>query len=285
MQTIGQSTLRTFCPDSKEIKAIKCDAVRRADAIPVSNYLELAKRVAQLQYENREHVLMYRGQPEDYRNQRKNSTIKPSIFRPTLSKLGVLEVGVKFEILREAEELLLEEYEKSRLPRFNELRRRQVLRWAIIQHYEVCDTPLLDVTQSLRIAASFASDANGDLGFVMILGVPNVAGAITTSIDAELQVLRLSSVCPPQALRPHIQEGFLLGEYPDIGGFQQKQLYADHEVDFGRRLMAKFVFEKKKFWRNREFPAVSNGALYPRTKDDLSEIANIVRERMGKVFE
>ena len=37
------------------------------------------------------------------------------------------------------------------------LRRQRILRWSILQHYEICDTPLLDVTQSIRIAASFAS--------------------------------------------------------------------------------------------------------------------------------
>ncbi len=39
-----------------------------------------------------------------------------------------------------------------------------MLRWAILQHYEVCRTPLLDVTQS--IAASFASMVNGDERYV-----------------------------------------------------------------------------------------------------------------------
>ena len=277
MQTIGQSSLRSFCPETNEIKAIKCTAIRKSEAIPVNGYLELAKRIAQLQYENREHVLMFRGQPDDYRNKHNNSTIKPSIFRPRHAKYGRLEVGEKFDQLNEAEVLLVRAYEDAGLPRATEIRRRQVLRWAIIQHYEICDTPLLDVTHSLRIAASFASDSSDELGYVMVLGVPNVAGAITTSIDSELQVIRLASVCPPEALRPHIQEGFLLGEYPDIGGFQQKQLYADHEVDFGRRLLAKFVFRKKQFWEGREFLPVSHDALYPEADDEFSRVAEEVK--------
>ena len=45
-----------------------------------------------------------------------------------------------------------------------------------------------------------------------MLGVPNLSGAITASAEAGLQIVRLSSVCPPSAVRPHIQEGYLLGD-------------------------------------------------------------------------
>ena len=43
--------------------------------------------------------------------------------------------------------------------------------------------PLLDVTNSLRIAKSFASQNRGDEAFVYALGRPNLSGAITASID------------------------------------------------------------------------------------------------------
>lgn len=36
------------------------------------------------------------------------------------------------------------------------LKRQRILHWSILQHYEVSATPLLDVTHSLPIAASFA---------------------------------------------------------------------------------------------------------------------------------
>lgn len=281
MQTIGQSSLRSFCPMTGNIASVKCTDLRKGDAIEVSDFLDLAKKVAELQYENREHVLMLRGQSGDYRNQKNNTTIKPSIFRGGKRNPASHELSARFERLREAERVLATEYEHANLPRSKEIRRRQVLRWAILQHYEVCPTPLLDVTHSLRVAASFASDHAGQDGYVMLLGVPNIAGAITTSIEAELQIIRLSSVCPPQALRPHIQEGFLLGEYPDIAVYEQKQLYPEHEVDFGRRLIAKFRFDKSRFWKSGEFPQIPRAALYPDQDDDLKKVADLVKNRIG----
>lgn len=281
MQTIGESSLRSYCPKTGNMASVKCTDLRNGDAIKVSDFLELARKVAELQYENREHVLMLRGQSDDYRNYQKNSTVKPSIFRGKERNPSSHELTTRFERLRRAESALVREYECDDLPRAKEIRRRQILRWAILQHYEVCDTPLLDVTHSLRVAASFASDHEGQDGYVMVLGVPNIAGAITTSIEAELQIVRLASVCPPQALRPHIQEGFLLGEYPDIAVYEQKQLYPEYEVDFGRRLIAKFSFKKSNFWSGGDFPQIPHDALYPDQDDDLKKTTDRVKCSLG----
>jgi hypothetical protein len=139
----------------------------------------------------------------------------------------------------------------------------------------------LDVTHSLRIAASFASDGADDEAVVFVLGVPFLSGAITASAEAGLQIVRLSSVCPPAAVRPHIQEGYLLGEYPDMRGFEQKQYYEHHEIDFGRRLVAKFSFDPRTFWSDPMFPIVDRRALYPSADNDpLFKLAQRVQERL-----
>ena len=103
----------------------------------------------------------------------------------------------------------------------------------------------------------------------MVLGIPRVSGAVTASAEAGLQIVCLASVCPPTAVRPHIQEGYLLGEYPDIASAEQKSLYSQGEMDFGRRLIAKFVFEPDRFWDNSgSFPRVGANALYPDAVQD-----------------
>ena len=38
---------------------------------------------------------------------------------------------------------------------------------------------------------------------------------------------------------------------------------AHHEIDFGLRLVAKFWFNPKAFWKNDAFPRVKRVALYP----------------------
>lgn len=267
METIGEQRIWTFFPGStKAVVARNCTAVRRAEAHRVASYPELASKLAELQFMNREHVLMMRGQGGDHRNRVHSTSLKPSIMRS--SKPGrvpsVDGLEARFARLRAAEEQLVRQYDAAGFLGLDRISRQRILRWAILQHYEICRTPLLDVTHSLRIAASFACDGGSDDGHVFVLGVPNVSGAVTASAEAGLQIVRLSSVCPPTAVRPHIQEGFLLGEYPDLEDADQKSRYGHYEVDFGRRLVAKFVFDKRTFWeKSPDFPMIPSAARYP----------------------
>jgi len=219
---------------------------------------------------------MFRGQGFDYRNMKKNTTLKPSLFRPRSGSAlapGEGTLTTRFRNLRQSESRLIVEYERARLLGVERLKRHRILRWAILQHYEVCPTPLLDVTHSLRVAASFASQGAAAEVFLFVLAVPNLSGAITASAEAGLQIVRLASVCPPTALRPHIQEGYLLGEYPEMADFGQKELYCHSEIDFGRRLLAKFRLNPGKFWKSDTFPQVDSAALYPpRNKDPLCDL-------------
>ncbi|MBC8031711.1 MAG: FRG domain-containing protein [Pyrinomonadaceae bacterium] len=245
--------------------------------------------MAELQFRNREHVLLFRGQAQDHRDRGGNgiTTLRPSIFRGNQHSPstvpGEVEITRRFKALDRAERELVDRYMNE--PQFvsdheetNRLKRQRILRWSILQHYEVCPTPLLDVTQSLRIAASFPSHRSNETVFLFVLGVPNLSGAITASAEAGLQIVRLSSVCPPSAVRPHLQEGYLLGEYPEIDRYEQKAHYRVKEIDFGRRLVAKFRFDPKSFWKGDTFPRITRNAFYPTmSRDPLCVITDGVR--------
>lgn len=267
METIGSHKIWSFSRDLTEIKEASNTAVRKSPGVFVRNYVELAKAVSSLQYNNRDYVLMFRGQSTDHGNRQKNTTLKPTIFRAPRTTAD--DYARRFELLRRAEDMLVERYALASFSGITRLRRQRILRWSILQHYEVCPTPLLDVTHSVRIAASFASASGGARAFFYVLGIPNLSGAVTASAEAGIQVVRLSGVCPPEAVRPHIQEGYLLGEYPDMDRAEQKSLYQGYEVDFGLRLIAKFQFEPASFWRQSpNFPQVPHVALYPSSADD-----------------
>jgi len=258
-------------PQNKALLLKKTAAARNAAGHRVKSYRELATKIAELQFMNRDLVLMFRGQNADYRNSRGNTTLKASLFRSEQGRTMPPSSGVlirRFEQLQHAEEQLVERYADGHFIGRERLQRYRILRWAILQHYEVCPTPLLDVTHSLRIAASFATMGAKKDAYLYVLGVPNLAGAITASAEAGLQIIRLSSVCPPSALRPHFQEGYLLGEYPELLNFNDKQLLDHYEVDFGRRLVAKFVFDPRKLWSDPNFTLASNVAIYPTPGED-----------------
>ncbi|WP_407148355.1 FRG domain-containing protein [Bradyrhizobium sp. ORS 86] len=281
METIGSQKIWSFF-DRKGCQIAKNSAVREGPGHRVGSYLELATKIAELQFLNRDHVLMFRGQGTDHRNVKGNSSLKPTLFRGGRGNPDRATLVTRFEALQRAGQLLVGDYTDAKLLGLERLKRHHLLRWSILQHYEVCATPLLDVTHSIRIAASFASLAGTETAFLYVLGVPNVSGAITASAEAGIQIVRLSSVCPPSAVRPHIQEGYLLGEYPDMTGYEQKENYFPYEMDFGRRLVAKFSFNPAAFWRSDNFPQVARSALYPSERSDpLYRLALGVKRQLG----
>ena len=286
METVGQQKLWSFNQRGTKAVPISCTAIRHANARQVNSFRELAKLISELQFMNRDMVLLFRGQPDDYKNRAENTTIKPKILRAIDSrKLPTdTELQNRYEVLAIAEEELVNAYRSSNSAGSTRLRRQQILRWSILQHYEICETPLLDVTHSLRIAASFATKDADDIAYVFVLGVPNLSGAITASADAGLQIIRLASVCPPSAVRPHIQEGYLLGEYPEMVGMSQKQHYKHFEIDFGRRLVGKFSFAPKSFWNaSPDFPLITKSALYPED-DPLLTLKDKVMKKIKELI-
>ena len=281
METIGENSLWSVSNSGRLVRRT-CFSIRKGDAYEIKNYMELATKIAALQFRNPDYVLLFRGQNRDHlrinRNGVRYTSLKPKLFRGVAEDYpSPVNLEHRFDRLREFERKLVMGYENEGYPGLNRLKRQQILRWAILQHYEVCPTPLLDVTHSLRIAASFASHEADTEAYVFALGVPNLSGAITASAEAGIQIVRLSSVCPPEALRPHLQEGYLLGEYPEMRDYDQKENYSNVEIDFGRRLIAKFRFDPRSFWeKSARFPQVTKGALYPR-KDPLNDLAESIK--------
>ncbi len=284
LEQLGKSSLVAYYKDDQE----RADAVQSQNEIWsgkghfVSSFRDLLSKLAELHYLNPDFVLMLRGQSRDYKHRRGHSFLKPGIFRSQDGEYpGNNVLKNRFERLRFAEKALVG---NSRACLVNDPKERisryRIIRWAILQHYGVVETPLLDVTTSVRVAASFASVDAKDEAYLFVLAVPNVSSAVTSSADAGVQVIRLSSVCPPSAMRPHVQEGYLLGEYPEIDSFEQKKNYAYGETDFGHRLISKFRFDPRKFWHSQYFPKVPPQFLYPSEQDDpfLEFIEHVKRD-------
>jgi hypothetical protein len=274
MEPVGRTRLWSFVGGEPKIQVVTNSRVRTDAGHYVDSYQTLVAKVAELQWRNRGHVMLFRGQSSDWKSAQGFTTLRPTIFRPLPGK-NTLSNGVvdkRFKALAAAEVALAVGYDQLKRLGRQRVAREGLLRWSILQHYEVCPTPLLDVSQSLRIAASFASLTGSGEAFLYVLAVPNISGAITASAESGLQIVRLSSVCPPTAIRPHIQEGYLLGEYPEMLGPAQAQNYKHYEMDFGRRIIAKFRFRPGPFWKDEAFPVVPHAALYPPSKDWLETL-------------
>lgn len=226
----------------------------------VDHYEELVDLVAGLGYGNPQFTLLFRGQPTDYREDGAPSSLYPTLWRhsPLNRKRAWNRLEQWCNHLKGLATL------KRRDKR--QLRAIPERCWAILQHYSSvtrCETPLLDVTESIRVAASFATQGysengrNANLhGVVFVFGFPTIHQGTTISVDDGLILLRLSSVCPQTARRPHFQRGYLVGTYPThwLSGKKHK--------DFSLRLIGKLrISTADSFW-DVDTP-LSQQALFP----------------------
>lgn len=271
MRQLGKANIYSYYnDDQREASDADQNDVRRGAGHMVADYAELLAKLAEIHYLNPDYVIMLRGQGRDYRHGRGHSFLKPSIFRSGNGRYpGQDELKERFARLKAAETILA-----RRLPQgaiadpLQRVARHRIIRWAILQHYEVTPTPLLDVTTSVRIAASFAGNGEHGEAYLFAIAVPNISSAITSNADAGIQAIRLSSICPPSASRPHFQEGYLLGQYPEIDTFDQKGNFGYEETDFGHRLISKFRFCPRAFWSEDLFPRINEQFLYPDEQQD-----------------
>lgn len=231
----------------------------------VVSYVELLQKIAALSFHNRRFRLLFRGQTSDYKMASgvNTSDLFPSILRGFTAKANVRnsQLDTAFALLEKAESLLAKE-----IPR-REIVESQIVRWAVLQHYEVCRTPLLDVTGSLQCALSFAIGER-DEGWLYVLAFPQLTGGVSVSLESETQVIDLSQVCPPEALRPHFQQGLLVSEYPEFRN--RLQTHGQRGMrgnNFAARLLTKFKLTNCKAWRDEGFIPTPRSIVFPNAVD------------------
>lgn len=229
----------------------------RASAFHIENYRALVEHVARLSYANRNHLAFFRGQGKDYQSKAGGSTLYPAIYRG--DNLVHAELEVRFRQLDSASRALVKLFDKHEVEGARDVSRKRYVQWSVLQHYQVVPTPLLDVTHSLRVACSFAQLASADPAcYVYVLGFPYPTNRISINSEEDLVNIRLLSICPPDALRPYSQEGYMAGT-PDVtSNFETKT-----ELDFRNRLIAKFEIPRgTRFW-NDGSAGTPKTALYP----------------------
>jgi hypothetical protein len=248
----------------------------------VSSFTELLECAAFLGTMNKRLVLFYRGQTRDWAllptlfrdswkpfDSKKTATITPENRENYWIKLG--DIGERvYQIFAHTSSL--------GLPRRGEFHNTREIQWAVIQHYGLWPTPLLDITSSLRVAATFAMDfqrgskENPKSGFLYVVAMPYSTGSITFDHDQQITLARLQSACPPIARRPHYQDGFLVGHFPIykmIGALERRS-------NLKRRLVAKFKLQDNGDFWDQNFPIFRKTALVPERDDHLDRKAGVI---------
>lgn len=244
--------------------------VWRASAFKVAHYRALVEHVARLSYANPNQLLFFRGQDKDFQSKAGGSTLYPAIYRG--DNLPRREIEYRFEQLDSAARALIARLSKDAVEGHRDVSRKKYIQWSILQHYEVVPTPLLDVTHSLRVACSFAQYASKDSDcYVYVLGLPFTSNRISINSEDDIVNIRLLSICPPDALRPYFQEGYMVGTPDTTFDYESKT-----ELDFRNRLVAKFLIPRARseFWRG-PFDPIPKQALYP-PKDRMKSLCSVV---------
>ncbi len=247
--------------------------IRESAPAKIPDFRELVKAVARIANHNPDYSLFFRGQAKDYKLNSGASSFYSTILRSPGRSLTTKELEKRYKTLDTCASQLLSKLDGLDIDNINKLKKFPELPWSILQHYEVCGTPLLDFTHSLRVAASFALNEATDSAYIFVFAFPYPNGTISYSTEEELLNVRLLSACPAEALRPHFQEGYLLGSFPPR--VNRKQPF----LDFGRRLIAKFEIPKKSFW-GKDFHAIPETALYP-PDDEIEAICTEIKSKYG----
>lgn len=237
----------------------------------VATYQDLVSKTAHLSFLNRKWFLLYRGQSSDHHTAKGTVSLYPSIYRenPGETFLRKATQLTRFGNLDKMVQLLLQGYTShfpSQTKEFDRVRQNAELPWAILQHYERIATPYIDFSTSLRVAASFALNRT-TAGYVYVIAVPYPSGTITHAVDHDVKLVRLQAACPPEAKRPHFQEGYMVGSCH----IDRNENRANQNAS--RRLITKFhIPDKTRFWTHGVFDPIPADALYPTPDLDFSWI-------------
>ncbi len=228
----------------------------RSTTIRIKTFHELVMEIAELSYKNPEVMLFYRGQIKNH-VKTKYSTLYPTIYRSNNKR----DIDFEFKILEESASKLIDEIEQNESidnDEITEIKKIKLLQYSILQHYEVCKTPLLDLTQSLKVACSFAVLNNEEkIGYIYVLALPYIKGRISVDSENYITNVRLLSISCSASKRPFFQEGYLV----------QTEFTSDSDIekgdlDFNRRIVAIYEFkDDKTFWESENPISVTN--LYP----------------------
>lgn len=254
--------------------------IRASEGYPVTNFRQLMDEVANVTLSNRNYEMCYRGQGKDHKNNQAvfykeripKTIIYPSICRPERNDDGSPKHSIKkTQINKRYEELSqMIELVRGRRSYFNEYY------YSLFQHYEILPTPLIDITQSLRVAASFALEKSKK-GYVYVFGLPYPNQSISYYSDLGIVLIKLQNVVPVKALRPRYQEGYLVGKYP----IRPTKTNGD---DLANRMVAKFFVDNTdgKFW-DKYFQPMPKEILYPEN-DEVEESLLKVRASFDKKY-
>jgi hypothetical protein len=246
--------------------------VRASKGFPVKTFRQLVDEVANVTLSNKSYEMYYRGQTKDYKNNQAKfykdrtpkTTILPTICRPERKEGGGIKYSIRKKTVQERYRDLAKMIElmEGNSGYMNEHY------YSLFQHYDILPTPFIDITQSLRVAASFALQKS-HTGYVYVFGLPYPNQSISYYTDLGIILIKLQNVVDVSAKRPRYQEGYLVGKFP----IKPTKTNGD---DLANRMVAKFLVDNSngKFW-DKYFQPMPEEVLYPEQDETKKELLKV----------
>jgi hypothetical protein len=180
-----------------------------------------------LKYSNSSRTF-FRGQSNRYTGPDGNDWIFPSICRDNRGWVTKLELDQRLKILKKRVKKMAEKYlDSDAWSTDTEIRRilsDMYLCHGLCQHYNLCATPHLDVTEDFEIAYAFAKHKDMDKGFLFLIRTPRCPHLINVFFEENLYAINLQKIALLQTERPRVQQAWSLSFYPEISTLT-KELY------------------------------------------------------------
>jgi len=300
MNSLFSSPTYCFADGSSQIQELEQGVWKIAppavgNGVAINSVSDLLSKIAELRNAHPALRLMFRGQQKDYQieltHKQTATFLYPSALREAcLKKTNVVTVDGQELSLKKYAELLDATVRVflSTLSSHHPVRPKdqQVTSFeahGIAQHYKVIPTTMLDVSSDWRVSCCFSQN-DGEDSYLYVLGLPDFDEPISIKVHENIAIVDLARVCPPTALRPHFQNGFLISPFPDpefrFALTHQLTGYPSREWDFTKRLLAKFRLTEE-FWRCEMAPKDPIKFYFPDTVDPMFRLANDLRGALG----
>lgn len=276
------TTRATFAPSAGDARRrggptwTSVQNVRAGAGYRVTRFEDLVRIAAHLAAGNRGYMLFFRGQNGDFVDRNGRTNLFPTLFRNGRSPLRQVELDARWKRLGACVDAIVAHRKELQLP--GKTHRHMEAHIALLQHYGLCETPLLDITPSLRVAASFALPSEETrVGYLYVLALPYPHSSISHFVDQDMVLVRLFGVCPFDAVRPHFQEGYLVGKYP-IANAASTEVVKERYDNAASRLCAKLVLDDTRgtFFRGG-FPRIPMSTLVPENDRFGDALRRVIR--------
>ncbi len=260
-------TLTTLSDDQK-LTPHSIDTVRKSQGVQVNYFRKLLVHLAQLRRANPGHLILLRGQSQDYRNEAGETLIVPTAFRSGLDESS------KNLRLKSAQESLRDEAKNQNV---TEQSRNDLsdpfAAQIVLQHYHseaAVDTPWIDLTDSPQMAVYFATCRNWTQATLYAFAIPRERVFLGVDRITEGCVcFCLGCFCPVDALRPHFQSAYALAWIEDVVRAKAPQL-AGFRNELSQHLLCKFQIVPSTVCAEMHstFGMPVGHAIYPRESED-----------------